>query len=329
MPTRYENGKETVMALLENIEAALAVIRAKARDLWGDDEPPLVAIVLGTGLGGLAGRLDTNHPFATLDYRSIPGWPHVSAEGHAGLLWLGTLGGKRVALMQGRGHFYEGIEGETIALPIQCFVHWGVKVVVSTNAAGGLVSPRQVGSFVVHNDHVSNVANLVPLRGPNDDRVGDRFFAPPLIYETGKPLRDIMKDMAKFLSNDLQSCDYQGVLIEEGTYAMVPGPAYETKAETNFLRLMGVDVVGMSVLGEVVPALHAGCRNILAMSLVTDYAGDAEVDNKKVQAEGNKAAPLFLMLMERFVRAIDPAKLHDRVAPPKPKPDPEPTLNPK
>lgn len=296
------------MALLENIDAALEPIRAEARKLWGDDEPPLVGFVLGTGLQDLIKKLTGR--FISLNYKEIPGWPQVGAEGHAGMLWLGMLGGKRVALMQGRGHFYEGIDAETIALPIQCFVHWGVKVIVSTNAAGGLVSPKQVGSFVVHNSHFSYAAGILPLRGPNDERVGGRFLPPTLIYETGKPLQKLMLKTAKKLSKKLKRSGSQGVRITKDTYAMVPGPAFETTFEAKFLRKIGVKVVGMSVLGEVVPALHAGCRNIVAMSLVTDFAGVGDVDHEKVQAEGRKAAPLFLLLIERFVRAIDPTKLN-------------------
>lgn len=289
------------MALLENIEAALRPIQELAANLWGDNQPPFLLGILGSGLGELAERFDEKKVRAYIDYSQIPGWPAVGAAGHAGRLWLGTFGGKRVALMQGRGHYYEGLSEEAIMLPIQCFARWGVKLIISTNAAGGLASPKQTGSLMLHSDISGLLSGTTPLRGINDERVGPRFSAPAGYYSP--VLNSLMQDIARLSKTDLP--------VGTGVYGMIPGPLYETGIDARILRALGWDAVGMSVWLEYVAALYAGCPNFMGISCITDFAGETTSHGQVCDMAG-RVAPDFARLLEMFVGNLCPEHLRTR-----------------
>jgi purine-nucleoside phosphorylase len=226
--------------------AAVAAIRAKA-----PGAPPSVAIILGSGLGRFADQVTGA---TRIPYAEIPGWERSTAPGHSGELVVGTLGGKRVAVMKGRLHYYEGYDMAAVAFPVRVFKAWGIDTLIVTNACGGLNPKFKAGDLMVLSDHI-NFMPANPLRGPNDESLGPRF--PDMVGTYTEELRAI----AKTVDADLR----------EGIYVAVPGPNFETPAELRMLRGFGADAVGMSTVPEVIAARHLGMR-ILAIATVTDMA---------------------------------------------------------
>ncbi|MBU6424583.1 MAG: purine-nucleoside phosphorylase [Chloroflexota bacterium] len=226
-------------------DAAVAAIRRRTT------VTPVVAIVLGSGLGGLA---DEVHDAARIPYAEIPGWKPSTAPGHAGELVVGTLAGKPVAVMKGRLHYYEGYDMAEVAFPVRVFHAWGIGTLVATNACGGLNPAFRSGDLMVMTDHI-NFMGANPLRGPNDDALGPRF--PDMVGTYTEELRR----MAHEVDDDLR----------EGTYVAVAGPNFETPAELRMLRGFGGDAVGMSTVPEILVARQLGMR-ILAIATVTDMA---------------------------------------------------------
>ncbi len=226
-------------------EAALAAIRAKTKAL------PAVAIVLGSGLGRLA---DDVAAATRIPYADIPGWERSTAPGHSGELVVGTLGGKPVAVMRGRLHYYEGYDMAAIAFPVRVFKAWGIDTIILTNACGGLNPKLKAGDLMLLEDHI-NFMPANPLRGPNDERLGPRF--PDMVGTYTEELRAL----ARSVDPD----------VREGVYVAVAGPNFETPAELRMLRGFGADAVGMSTVPEVLAARHLGMR-ILAIATVTDMA---------------------------------------------------------
>jgi purine-nucleoside phosphorylase len=221
-------------------------------------EAPRVAIVLGTGLGGLAARVEeaTNIP-----YDEIPHFPRSTVAGHAGRLVFGRLRGVPVAAMQGRFHLYEGYTPRQVVLPVRALRLLGAEVLIVTNACGGLAQDQHAGDLMLLRDHIglATLSGLNPLVGPNDEQFGPRF--PPMTdaYDEG------LRAQARSVAGEL------GIPLSEGVYLMVSGPSYETPAELRFLRRIGADAVGMSTVPEVIAARHMGMR-VLAISVVTNVA---------------------------------------------------------
>lgn len=249
----------------DQVRAAVDAVRRRST------HRPAVAIVLGSGLGGLA---DEVRDATRIPYHEIPGWERSTAPGHAGELVVGSLSGKPVAVMKGRLHFYEGYGMTAVTFPIRVFREWGIDTVVLTNAAGGLNPQFEAGDLMVISDHI----NFFPenaLRGPNDERLGTRF--PDMLGTYTADLRTL----AHSVDDDLR----------EGVYVGVPGPNFETPAELRMLRAWGADAVGMSTVPEVIVARHAGMR-ILAIATITDMAlGDRpeHVSHEEVLAVANRA----------------------------------------
>ena len=233
-------------AMVFDAQAAVAAIRAKA-----PGAAPSVAIILGSGLGRLADQVTGA---TRIPYAGIPGWERSTAPGHSGELVVGTLGGKRVAVMKGRLHYYEGYDMAAVAFPVRVFNAWGIDTLIVTNACGGLNPKFKAGDLMLLSDHI-NFMPANPLRGPNDEQLGPRF--PDMVGTYTEALRDI----AKRVDADLR----------EGIYVAVPGPNFETPAELRMLRGLGADAVGMSTVPEVIAARHLGMR-ILAIATVTDMA---------------------------------------------------------
>ncbi|EFR03319.1 purine nucleoside phosphorylase [Nannizzia gypsea CBS 118893] len=227
-------------------------------------QKPRVAIICGSGLGGLADTIDpkTKHEF---DYGSIPNFPSSTVPGHLGKLVFGYLGSKIPAvLMVGRAHFYEGHSMQKVTLPVRIFKLLEVETVVVTNACGGLNPDYVVGDVVVLNDHIflAGVSGAHPLRGPNAEEFGTRF--PPLSDAYDLDLRRT----AHRAWNKVVAAESKR-RIHEGVYAYCSGPSFETRAECRMMRMLGADTVGMSTVPEIIVARHCGMK-VLALSLVTN-----------------------------------------------------------
>jgi purine-nucleoside phosphorylase len=229
------------------VRRAAAAIRAR------HPHAPEVAVILGTGLGNLARDIAIDVEIA---YADVPGFPVPTVESHAGRLICGTLAGRRVAAMAGRFHRYEGYTVGQIAFPVRVLRALGARVLIVSNACGGMHPLWAPGDLVLITDHL-NLLGDNPLVGPNDDAVGPRF--PDLTEPYDPGLRQLARDAALA----------QRITLREGVYAAVPGPNLETRAEYRMLRAFGADVVGMSTVPEVIAAAHCGMR-VLGISIITD-----------------------------------------------------------
>jgi purine-nucleoside phosphorylase len=214
-----------------------------------------VAIVLGSGLGSFAESLSQAE---TLRYETIPYWPAARIVGHAGTLVAGTTRGRRVLALSGRVHYYEGHDLGTVTFAVRVLGRLGVKVLLLTNAAGGINKKFGEGALMVIDDHI-NFLGVNPLIGPNDDRFGPRF--PDMSETYSKRLRALADESAR--ANALS--------IEHGVYIAVSGPSYETPAEIRAFRGLGADAVGMSTVPEAIVARHMGIE-VLGISCISNMA---------------------------------------------------------
>ena len=268
-------------------------------------EAPRVALVLGSGLGGLADEV--SEP-AALAYADIPGFPVSTAPGHAGRFVKGKLdtvdvadaadaadGSRRVpvVMMQGRFHCYEGWDASQIAFPIRVLRRWGVKVLVLTNAAGGVNLSFRPGDFMLICDHI-NLSGRNPLVGSNDERIGPRFTDMTKAYDP--ELRALARKAA----------EERGIALKEGVYAWFLGPSFETPAEIKMARTLGADAVGMSTVPEVIAAAHCGMR-VLGVSCITNMAAgilDQPITGDEVIEISRRRQPDFSALMRGIVGKI-------------------------
>jgi purine-nucleoside phosphorylase len=216
---------------------------------------PQIALVLGSGLGSFAEELSEA---VRIPYTTIPFFPRSTAIGHAGQMVIGYLGRVPVAIMQGRVHLYEGYSAREVAFPVRVLARTGTHALILTNAAGGINLEYKKGAVVLIRDHI-NLQGQNPLAGPNDDRFGERF--PDMTQAYSKTYRELAQRAAQKLGKNLN----------EGVYAGLLGPNYETPAEIRYLRAIGADLVGMSTIPEVIVARHMGL-GVLAMSCVTNMA---------------------------------------------------------
>jgi purine-nucleoside phosphorylase len=231
----------------EGIEAAAAAVRARFARV------PDAAIVLGTGLGGLAQAIVVE---TEIEYGDIPGFPLSTVESHAGRLLCGTLAGKTVIAMQGRFHRYEGYSLQQVTFPVRVLRALGARTLLVSNACGGMDPPGEGGDLMLIADHI-NLLGDNPLLGHNDDRLGPRF------PDMSQPYDPVLRELAR------AEARRQGITLREGVYVAVTGPNLETRAEYRMLRAMGADVVGMSTVPEVIVAVHGGMR-VLGVSIITD-----------------------------------------------------------
>lgn len=236
-----------MLHLFDQVESASAAIR-KA---W--PKSPHAGIILGTGLGGLVDRIQVE---AALDYNEVPHFLKSTATGHAGRLICGQLEGVPIVAMQGRFHMYEGYPLSAITLPVRVFKALGAKLLIVSNAVGGMNPFFSCGDLMVIDDHI-NLMGDNPLIGINDDRLGPRF------PDMSEPYDRRLGDVALEIARKKNFACHRGVLVA------VAGPNLETRAEYRFLRAIGADAVGMSTVPEVITAVHAGLRTI-GFSIVTD-----------------------------------------------------------
>jgi purine-nucleoside phosphorylase len=249
-----------------------------------------VAIVLGTGLGGLASEIVVD---VAIPYGEIPGFPLSTVESHEGRLLCGTLGGRRVMAMQGRFHRYEGYSLQEITFPIRVLRALGATTLIVSNACGGMNPLWAPGDLMLIADHV-NLLGDNPLIGGNDDRLGVRF--PDMSSPYDATLRGLARAVAVA----------QRTVLREGVYVAVPGPNLETRAEYRMLRALGADVVGMSTVPEVIVAVHAGMR-VLGLSIITDQClPDAleAADVATIIATAARAEPKLTALVRGVLEAM-------------------------
>jgi purine-nucleoside phosphorylase len=270
--------------LFDRIQAAAEVVRARSVLV------PEVAIVLGTGLGGLVREIAVE---AEVPYQSIPGFPLSTVESHAGRLLLGRLGGRPVVAMQGRFHRYEGYDLQQVTFPIRVMYALGARTLVVSNACGGMNPLWAPGDLVLLSDHI-NLLGDNPLVGPNDERLGERF------PDMSAPYDPVLRSLARAVALEL------GITLREGVYAAVPGPNLETRAEYRMLRTMGADVVGMSTVPEVIVARHQGMRT-LGISIITDQClPDAlePADIGRIIETAGRAEPQLTRLTTHLVERL-------------------------
>lgn len=249
---------------------------------------PAVGVVLGSGLGGFADELSDR---VEIPYASIDGWPPSTAVGHAGKLVLGRLGEAHLAVMAGRVHLYEGYTAREVVYGVRALGSIGVRSMVFTNAAGGINLAYERGALVLIRDHI-NLQGVNPLAGPNDDSLGPRFPDMTEVYSAA--FREIAREVASELC----------IPLDEGVYAAMLGPSYETPAEIRYLRAIGADLVGMSTVLEAMAANHMGMRS-LGISCVTNMAAGVLPD-KLNHEEVLEAGAAVRDTLVRLLKALLP-----------------------
>ncbi len=267
--------------LKEKIKEAKDFIQSKI------DYQPQIGVILGTGLGSLAEGIKVEQK---IDYQNIPHFPVSTVESHAGRLLLGKISDKKVVAMQGRFHYYEGYTMQQITFPVRVLKELGIKLLIVSNACGGLNPQFKAGDIMVISDHINLLGNN-PLIGPNDESLGPRF--PDMYNCYDKELIALAEETA------LKS----GIKLQKGVYVAVSGPNLETAAEYRFLRGIGADVVGMSTVPEVIVARHQGTK-VLGFSIVTDMGlPDAlkPTNLEEIIATANRAEPNLKKLLIKVI----------------------------
>ncbi|XP_037690366.1 purine nucleoside phosphorylase [Choloepus didactylus] len=261
---------------------------------------PQVAVICGSGLGGLADKVTQAQAF---EYSEIPNFPQSTVPGHAGRLVFGFLNGRACVVMQGRFHFYEGYPLWKVTFPVRVFQLMGVDTLVVTNAAGGLNPKFEVGDIMLIRDHINMLgfSGQNPLRGPNDERFGPRFPAVSDAYD--RNLRQKAHCAWKQMGEQRE--------LQEGTYVMVGGPNFETIAECRLLLNLGADAVGMSTVPEVLVARHCGLR-VFGFSLITNkvimsYETVEKANHEEVLESGRKAAQKLEQFVSILMASIPPS----------------------
>jgi len=271
-----------------------AEIEAAAQFLLGStDVRPKFALVLGSGLGALAEQVTGG---IDLPADQIPGWPASTVEGHAGRVRLGLLEGHPVIVQQGRVHFYEGYSMPRIGFPIRVMQQMGVEVLIATNAAGAVNPDYQPGELMLIRDHVNllGMAGESPLRGPNLDEFGPRFPDMSEVYDRG------LLELARQVAAEA------GLQLREGVYVCLAGPSFETPADLRFLRMVGVDAVGMSTVPEVTIARHGGTR-VLGISGISNKAnldGGTPTSHAEVLQAGKLIGPRLMALIQGVLHRL-------------------------
>ena len=272
------------MTVKEQLDACCAFVSERI------DFQPEIALILGSGLGGFAEKIEVKQ---TLDYKEIPGFPVSTVWGHAGRFVFGFCDGVPVAVMQGRVHMYEGYTPQEAVLPVRLLHALGAKVLFLTNAAGGIQPGMKAGEFMLITDQISSFVPS-PLRGENIDTLGVRFPDMSAVYSPR--LQKIIRKVA--VNADIP--------LKEGVYVQTVGPAYETPAEIRMFRLLGADAVGMSTAIEAIAARHCGME-ICGVSCISNLAAGISphpLSHEEVKEAADKAAPQFEQLVRQSIREI-------------------------
>lgn len=255
---------------------------------------PEIGIVLGSGLGGLVNVMDVQY---TIPFADVPNFPVSTVKGHKGQLVFGIISGRRVVAMQGRFHYYEGYSTTLITFPIRVIKYLGAKLLVLSNASGGINPSFRVSDIMFITDHINLLPN--PLIGNNDERIGTRF--PDMSDAYDHRLIVLADDVAKKLD----------IHIQHGVYVADSGPSYETPAEYRYYRIIGGDCVGMSTVPEVIVARHCGLT-VFAVSVITDLGGQeipVEVTHEEVLNAANVAEPKMTAIIQEMFKRLDEIQL--------------------
>ena len=285
--TSAAEGERGAMAstLRQRIDEAAGFIRTRT------SVRPEAGVILGTGLGDFAGALDVD---AIVPYQQIPHFPHSTVESHAGELHLGELAGRPVAVMKGRVHYYEGYRMEQVAFPVRVLKALGCRTLIITNAVGGMNPNMPAGTLVVTTDHI-NLMGDNPLIGENDETLGPRF--PDMSEPYSRPLIELAERAALSL----------GLPLQRAVFVGVAGPNLETAAEYRFLRWIGADVVGMSLVPETIAAVHGGQR-VLSFNVCTDTCLPDRLEPvsiPEVLRVAGSVAPTLIRLVTEVVRRLE------------------------
>ncbi|GHV35353.1 purine nucleoside phosphorylase [Bacteroidia bacterium] len=275
--------------MLEKLKQTSEFIRKETNDFQ-----PEIGIILGSGLGNLA---DDIEPKYTLKYADIPNFPVSTVKGHKGSLLFGTLNGKKVVAMQGRFHHYEGYSLKEVTFPVVVMKQIGVKLLVVSNASGGLNPSYKVGDVVIIKDHINLFCDN-PLMGPNIDELGPRF---PSMHEAyDKKLIVLAEEIAKTA----------GFRYQKGVYVGTPGPTFETGAECEYMMRIGGDIVGMSTVPEVIISNYLGMKTF-GISVVSDMGVHThaeghveEITHEEVLAAVEKATPNIMKMVKELIAVV-------------------------
>ncbi len=265
--------------MLEEINRAAEYIRSRIGDFR-----PEVGIILGTGLGGFADKIDAVH---CIDYKDIPEFPRSTVQGHAGRMIFGTIEGRRVVAMQGRFHYYEGYAMSQVTLPVRVMAQLGIRYLFVSNASGGINPTFRVGDLMVITDHINLLPN--PLIGPNIEELGPRFPDMHNCYD-----KDLIALATKI-------AEEEQIKLQYGVYVGGTGPTFETQAEYRYFKVIGGDAAGMSTVPEVIVARHMS-HPVFGVSVITNCGLSDEVgDHEDVQLQGRKAGVRMETLFRRML----------------------------
>ncbi|HNW88318.1 MAG TPA: purine-nucleoside phosphorylase [Bacteroidales bacterium] len=270
--------------MLKKINETVAYIRSKT------SFEPQIGIILGTGLGNLANEIKVQ---AAIPYSEIPNFPVSTVVGHKGQLVFGTLNNINVVAMQGRFHFYEGYTMQEISFPVRVLNYLGIKTLVLSNASGGMNPAFSVGDIMIITDHI-NLMGTNPLIGKNDDEIGPRFPDMHAAYDK------------ELINKALQIAEKNNIHCQQGVYAAVTGPCFETPAEYKYARIVGADCIGMSTVPEVIVAHHMGLP-VFAVSIITDLGIEGkvvEVSHEEVIQAANNAEPKMTTIIKELITVI-------------------------
>jgi purine-nucleoside phosphorylase len=273
------------LSLYDRVQSTLRAVHARS------SLRPEAAIILGTGLGGVAAEIV---PETVIPYAELPGFPIATVDSHAGHLTLGRLRGRPIVAMEGRFHRYEGYSLQAVTFPVRVMHALGAGTLVLTGASGGMHPLWEPGDLVLIADHI-NLMGDNPLVGANDPRLGPRFPDMSQPYDAG--LRARARELAREL----------GITLHEGVYVAVMGPNLETRAEYRMLRTIGADIVGMSTVPEAIVAVHEGMK-VIGLSIITDRClPDAlePADITKIIAVAQSAEPSLTRLIGSLVERLD------------------------
>ena len=271
-------------SVIDQLNETVAFIRKKY------STEPEAGIVLGSGLGNFLSELKIE---ASINYQDIPHFPVPTVKGHDGQLVFGELNGKKVVAMAGRFHYYEGYSASEVVYPIRVMKFLGIKVLLLSNAAGGLNTSFKVGDLMIINDHIS-MSIINPLIGKNEDALGPRF------PDMSEPYSKAIIEKAKSVADRLK------IHLQEGVYYGVTGPTFETHAEYRMIHLMGADAVGMSTVQENIAAVHMGLK-VFAISVITDLGirdDDSVITHEEVLAAANNAEPKLTAIFKELVAEL-------------------------
>ncbi len=271
--------------LIEKINEAKKYLQEKI------SQQPKVGLILGSGLGDLADEIEDA---VVIDYADIPNFPVSTVEGHAGQLIIGRLEGKMVMAMKGRFHFYEGYTMTEVTFPVRVMQALGVKLLIVTNACGGLNPKLHPGALMIINDHI-NFMGTNPLMGKNEPELGPRF--PDLSRAYDPQLISLAHEVGNKLA----------IETFEGVYLAISGPNYFSKAELRMVTRFGADTIGMSTVPEVITAAHGGLKT-LGISCVTDMAipdSLESISHEQVMEVANQTKPKFIKLVKAIIKEVE------------------------